>query len=131
MTLKQYLIFMSTATVICALTWLFVIFKIDPESGRLGLILFYLSFFLMVVGAYSILGFTIQRLISRTDNVAFRQVQRAFRQGATLAVFLTTALLLQQKYYLNWLTGISLIILFILIEGLVFTNHTTANRDYV
>jgi len=131
MTLRQYLIFMSVATGICILTWVFVIFKIDPSGGSFGLALFYISFFLSIVGIYSTLGFSIQHLLSKRDDVAFRYVKHAFRQGTMVALFITSALWLQQKYYLNWLTGISLIILFILIEGLIFTNRKLPNNNYV
>ena len=131
MTLKQYLIFMSLATGICSLTWFFVIFKIDPASGGVGLFFFYVSFFLTIIGIYSTVGFALHRLIDKIDGVAFRHVKRAFRQGAVVAIFLTGALFLQQKIYLNWLTGISLIILFIVIEGLIFANRKFNNRDYV
>ncbi len=110
MTLRSYLIYMSTATGICWLVWLFVIFSVNPETaGMFGLVLFYLSFFLALAGTAAIVGFVI-RFIALKKALAFRLVRDAFRQSFLFAILISASLLLLSKNLFNWLSTFFLIV---------------------
>ena len=112
MTLRSYLITMILITVVCWLTWLFVIFTVNPDvASWLGFVLFYLSFFLALAGSAAIVGFVI-RFIALKKVLAFRLVRDAFRQSFLFAFLISASLFLLSKNLFNWPN------LFFLIAGL-------------
>ena len=58
MNLRQYLAIMGMATALCWVSWIFVLFNIDPflDTG-LGFFFFYLTFFFALIGSLSIIVF--------------------------------------------------------------------------
>ncbi|MFH1867194.1 MAG: hypothetical protein ABIJ81_03905 [Patescibacteria group bacterium] len=102
MTLKQYLLLMFLGTLGAWAAWLTVIFYLTPESsGTLGLIFFYLSLFVAVVGTTTLIGFTFRYWLHK-DEVVFRQVSISFRQGVLLGIVVILALILQAQRLLTW-----------------------------
>lgn len=132
MTLRQYLIIMSGATLICWLVWLLVIFLYDPRTaGFIGFLLFYTSLFLSVLGTFSVCGFFIRAKLINNEEIVFRHIKRTFRQGIIFSLFLITVLLLAQFRLLTWWNFTMLLTFYIFLEGLIFTNRKYQNRDYV
>lgn len=128
MTLRQYLILMTIGTCLCWVAWFFVIFYTSPADGSLfGLIFFYLSFFLAIVGTFSVIGFLIRRLIIKNDEIVFRHVRHTFRQSIIIGILVIMALFLLSQGYLTWWTGLLLIVLFLFVEGILFTNRKYSN----
>lgn len=110
MTLKTYLIIMLLATAICWAAWAIVINSIDPETTNLvGLLLFYASLFLAIVGTSAILGFLVRFILLRQELV-FRQVVRAFRQSFLFAAIIIASLVLQSIQLFTWYNALFLII---------------------
>ncbi|PIR92047.1 hypothetical protein COU01_03850 [Candidatus Falkowbacteria bacterium CG10_big_fil_rev_8_21_14_0_10_44_15] len=110
MTLKTYLTIMLLATAICWAAWVVVINSIDPETTNLvGLLLFYASLFLAIVGASAILGFLVRFILLRQELV-FRQVVRAFRQSFLFAAVIVASLILQSFQLFTWYNALFLII---------------------
>lgn len=102
MTLGQYLIGMSIGTVFSWAAWVIIIINLNPySSGIIGLIAFYISLFLALVGTIALLGFFIRVWISRKE-VIFAHVGTSFRQAILLAIILIGLLLLQSFGALNW-----------------------------
>lgn len=84
-----------------AVLWL-VMEYLDPKStGFLGLLLFYVAVFLSVTGTLTILGFA-WRMFRFKDEVLFRHMTQAFRQGAMLALVVVGALFLEAQKLLTW-----------------------------
>ena len=132
MTLRQYLILMSLGTAICWITWGVIISTIDPNNaGIWGLLFFYISLFLALVGTFSVIVFLIRRAVVKNDEVIFRHVSRTFRQSVTVSAMIIFLLFLLQKQMLTWWNTVLVIILFFALEGVVFTNRKYDNRDYV
>lgn len=124
MSIQRYLITMSLATVISAASWLLVLIFLDPEtSGIIGLTLFFLSFFLMIFGLVSIVGFVARRLLQRREE-SFRLVAVSFRHAALLALLLTSSLFLQSQRVFTWWTAILLLIFLTLIEAFFAARET-------
>ena len=110
MTLKTYLTVMLLGTAICWAAWAIVISSIDPETTNLvGLLLFYASLFLSVVGTSAILGFLVRFILLRQELV-FRQVVRAFRQSFLFAAIVIASLILQSIQLFTWYNALFLII---------------------
>jgi hypothetical protein len=132
MTLKQYIIFMAFGTLLCFLTWTMIVFNINPQNAGLVIFLFfYATLFLWVLGASSIVGFLVRYKFIKVDEVIFRSVKRTLRQSLFISLLVTLiALLLQLKLLAWWNTAI-LFILFLVIEGLIFSNRKFNNIDYV
>ncbi|HSR88975.1 MAG TPA: hypothetical protein VLK22_01055 [Candidatus Udaeobacter sp.] len=131
MTLRLYLILMSIGALICWLAWLFVLGNIDPQqSGFFGFIFFYTSLFLALAGTFSVIGFLIKKIILKSDQIVFHHVKSTFRQGMLAAGAIISGLILLQMKLLAWWNGILLILLFVAIEGIIFTNRKYNNRDF-
>ena len=122
MTLKQYLLFMAGATLAAWLSLILVIFLVDPYSGPGGVILFYLSLYLAILGTISIIGFFARLKFRPNDIVISREVSNAFRQGFFLAFLLVSILYLQSKDSLVWWNMLLLIAAMTILEFL-FISH--------
>ncbi len=130
MNLKQYLILMSLGTIVCWSVWFIVLGNVDPtDSGWLGFAFFYLSLFLSLAGTFSVIGFFVKQKFSKNDTVIFKHVRHAFRQGILLSILLIISLLLLQLELLNWLTGILLVVLFLILESILLSARKFRNKD--
>ncbi|MEI8360826.1 MAG: hypothetical protein WCG01_01750 [bacterium] len=112
MKLTTYLLTMIGATTMCWLSFVFVLFVIDPGSTtNVGFMLFYASLFLALVGTGAVIGFLI-RFIFLKYKIALRLVMDAFRQSFLFASLVLVALYLLSQGLFTWLN------LFLLIAGL-------------
>lgn len=130
MSLRQYLILMSIATLLCWVAWFFVLNYTTPDSGFLTLFFFYCSLFLAILGTFSVIGFLVRRFFVKDDEVVFRHVRRTFRQSLLLAALIIFALLLLSARLLTWWNSIILIIFFLFLEAVIFTNRKFRNDDH-
>jgi hypothetical protein len=132
MTLRQYLILMTIGTFLCAFSWVFVLISFDPtKSGLVGLAFFYVSLFFTLVGAFSVLGFLVRRIVIRDDEIVFRHVRRTFRQAIFISFFAIAALLFLQFRLLSWWVAFILGFMYAILEGIIFTSRKHNNSDYV
>lgn len=128
MTLRLYLALMSIGTFFCWVAWLFVITNISPtEAGLLGLFFFYFSFFLAILGTFSVLGFLIRKTIIKNDDVIFRHVRNTFRQSLLLSTLISIILFLLSQKLLFWWNFALLLGIVIFLEGIIFTNRKHSN----
>lgn len=117
MTLKQYLIIMTMATIMCLGAWAMVLFNVDPSrDSQLGLIFFYITLFFSLLGLISLINFGLYRLVTKSDYPLFRLVQKSFRNGVIGSSLILTMLFLQVLNILNIWTGVMLLILFLSIS---------------
>lgn len=127
MTLKQYLILMTIGTIICWLTWLLLIFSVSPaDAGLTGLLFFYFSLGLAILGTFSVLGFIIKRSVIKNDDAVFRHVKKTFRQGMLVSLYLIILLVLQSQNLLSWWNALILVMIFIIIEFAYLSKHGSA-----
>jgi hypothetical protein len=117
MTLKAYLFLMSLTTVVAWIGWIIVVTMVDPEgAGTLGLVFFYLSLFLSLLGTFSVLGFIIRSLIQRHRHAHVYRVSTAFRQACLWSLGLIIALALQSQRILYWWLLLLLLVAMTMIE---------------
>jgi len=106
--------------------WVLVIFFVNPErTGLLGLILFYASLFLAILGTGSLLGFTVGSRFKKRP--IFVEVSISFRRAFFLSIFITAFLLLKDLNLLYWL-NILFIALFLIVLEIFFIS---ISRKYV
>lgn len=116
MTLKNYLIVMSTLTLLCWGAFIIMINIIDPTSTSwLGFTLFYLSLFLSLSGTIALIGFLL-RFVALKRSLVFHSVSNAFRQSFLFALFITISLFLLGADLFTWLNVSLLLIIFIVLE---------------
>lgn len=103
MTLKNYLILMLAATVLCWGAFIMVADTVNPfTTNFLGLALFYVSLFLALTGTFAIAGFLVRFAILK-QALAFRLVTNAFRQSFLLALLVIASMILQSFRIFSWL----------------------------
>jgi hypothetical protein len=101
---------MSIMTLTSWLAFIYVLLSINPEiTNWLGLLLFYLSLFLSLIGTSALLGFLIRFIILK-KKVAFRLVKEAFRQSFLFAFLIVISLILLSQDLFTWLNIFFLII---------------------
>ncbi|MEI6596592.1 MAG: hypothetical protein WCL13_00045 [bacterium] len=128
MSLRLYLLIMSVMTIFCSLSFGYIVFTVDPETtNNIGLILFYLSLLLSIVGITAIIGFIIRFIIFRHELV-INTVKTAFRQSFFFAGFIVAVLFLLSRNLLSWLNlsiliiGLSVLEFFLLSYGKTNSN---------
>jgi len=115
MTLKQYITTMVIATIMCLTALGFVVVNVDPFiSGTVAFFFFYVSFYFSLVGFLSVVLFFVYKSVSSIAQPMFRYVQKSFKQAIFISVFITLALYLQGRQWLNIWNATLLLLLFIL-----------------
>lgn len=124
MSLRHYLVLMTIGTGLSWCAWLLVLFKIDPFlSGPFGLVSFFLSLFLALVGTLSLFGFLFRKAFSR-DHVAFRHVGASFRQALFFSLVVVGALLLRGVDLFTWWSMMFLVAGFAMLELFFLTRES-------
>ncbi len=102
MTLKQYLLIMTLATVLCWVSWFFVLFNVDPfRDTGIGFIFFYITLFLSVLGTVALITFLLSLLFLRQKLPMYKYVHKTFVLGFTTSCIVLALLYLQSKAVLN------------------------------
>ncbi len=121
MTLKKYLNLMAVLTLISWIAWVCVLLFIHPEyNGLLGLILFYFSLFLSILGTGSLLGLFIRIRLGKKP--IFKQVGVAFRQALIFSVLVVAILVLESIDLLFWWNTLFLVVFLVFVEYFFLTS---------
>lgn len=126
MSLKKYLISISVTTLLAWVSWVTVLFYIEPGSGWLAQVLFQGSLFLAVLGTFSLIGFFVRTRLRPTEPV-FRHISISFRQGVMLAILVVGSLVLMGAGLYSWWSA-TLYVLFLFILELFFLSHAKTNH---
>lgn len=118
---------MGTGTAIAAASWVMVLLFLNPQvTGAVGVVLFFVSFFLVIFGIASIVGYAARRIFRRHE-IAFKLVALSFRQAILIAALLTGSLFLQSRGYFTWWTALLLLLFLTLVEAF-FAARATSSR---
>ena len=111
MPLKTYLYLMGIGTAISWAGWILVILTIDPnEAGALSLILFYLTFFVSLVGTLSVLGVVFRVRWRKSNELLSREVKISFRHAVMLSAVAIASLALAAFELLTWWNFLALFV---------------------
>ena len=118
MGIRQYTAYTILATATCIVAFILTIIFINPQSGKaLGLILFYLSLFLSLLGVFSLLGLMIRLYIFKHE-LPLQKVKTALRQSFWISSISVISLILQSFRILAWWNIFLLLIAFMIFEAL-------------
>lgn len=116
MTSNRYLSFVFLAGLISWASFFLVLFKLSPfESTSLALILFFISAFIAFSATFTIVGFYV-RFWLFPNELFYKHVNVALRQGVFLGLLSIFALVLQAVRLLNWWSGFLLVAIMVLLE---------------
>ena len=129
MSLKNYLIIFSLATLIFWAAWVVVFTQLNPESNRMVTVTaFVVTLGFAVAGTLSLIGFGVRALFGK-DPVLFRVLRVSTRQAAVATVFMEALLVLQVLRWLAWWNALPLALFFILLEGFALSQDSVAERQ--
>ncbi|PLX28523.1 hypothetical protein C0581_02120 [Candidatus Parcubacteria bacterium] len=125
---------MLFATILCWISWVFVIINVDPfQTTYLGFVFFYMSFFLALLGTISLLTFLSYKLFASRDLPLFRYVQISFKQSVFITAFIIMFLYLRGGGFLNIWNALLLFVIFILVISFTISikhkNSSTTNLE--
>ncbi len=115
MSLRIYLLLLLIVTLVCWGLFAFILFGVDPEGGKLGVIAFYAALGFAVMGTYALLGYVIRSRLSRGEEL-YANLGVSLRQGLLLTIGFIGVLLLQSIRLLNWWDGCLLVGFLVLLE---------------
>ena len=109
---------MILGTLISIAAFFITVVFINPQTTNLlGLFFFYTSFFLSMLGIFSVAGFFFRVLFFRHE-IHIQKVRLAFRQAFWLSLLLVIALLLQSSRILAWWNILILLLAFSIFESM-------------
>jgi uncharacterized membrane protein len=102
MSFSAYLWGIRLLTLSASVAWIGIMMSIDPEQGGLvGAMLFFVSFFAMVLGIMTLsVTWTYRKALGEAG--AAHHASGAFRQALLLSVFIAGAVFLQYMRLLTW-----------------------------
>lgn len=116
MTFSSYLWAMRLSTLLSFIAWILALIYIDPvESGFIGKLLFFLTFFLFLTGFFMLIFTWIKKVFNGIEGAA-DNLSHTFRQGILFSFLLTTLLLLKGEELLTWWDGLLVLGALALIE---------------
>ncbi len=126
MDLKEYLFSIGLGSLLCFLICFLVIFNFDPfVGGTMPLIFFYSSLFMGLTGGFSFLAILIKKIISKNDEIVFRQIKKIFRQAIVFSSLACGVLFLSHKGLLSWFNLLLIIFFYLAFEGVILTKKNS------
>ncbi len=101
MTWRKYINGMGFAVLGLSLVLLLLVNFTSPEMGALSYGTFFISLFLLLICLATIIGFYGRRRLSNNE-VLYKNLKSAFRQGTLVALYITVLLILRAAALLNW-----------------------------
>lgn len=131
MTLKRYLIIMTSFSAICWGIWIYVLYIVNPEiTNWIGFALFYISLFLSLVGASALVGFLV-RFVALKRGLAWRLVKEAFRQSFLFSLLVVVSLYLLAHGLFSWFNLFLLVAALSIIEFFILSySKDIKNNQY-
>lgn len=102
MKLKYLIIIVSLATLIFWISWLIVLFEVDPDTiAWLGVMVFYLTLFTSLLGTFFLMSFGIRKFFNQSE-LEYKLVSKSFRQSLFFSLSIVGILGLQDLNFLTW-----------------------------
>lgn len=98
---KKYINGMAFGVFSLSLILVLLVSLTSPEMGAASYGTFFIALFLLLICLATILGFYARRRISNNE-VLYKNLKDAFRQGTLVALYLTVLLILRAADLLNW-----------------------------
>lgn len=112
---QSYIRGLIICTLIFGVLLLILTIFVSPEKGIFTVIIYMVSFFLFVLGLFSMVNFTARRLWTHNELI-FDNIKNSMRQSVLVSAFAVSLLVLSSMRLLTWWDGIIMAISFVLIE---------------
>ena len=117
MTHNRYALIIASAAFVAWIGWFLVITKLSPfESTGLSLTFFFLTLFIATTATFAVLGFYFRMWLFRNE-VFYRHINTALRQGFFLSLIIIFCLAFQMMKVLSWWSGSLLVVIAVLLES--------------
>ncbi|MBD3281546.1 hypothetical protein GF391_02255 [Candidatus Uhrbacteria bacterium] len=117
MSFKWYAILMGFGTGLAWIGWIIILNITNPdEAGFLGLVFFFVTLFLALVGTLSMLGLLYRIGIRKRTDMVMREVRVAFRHSILLSFIAILALWFSSQEWLRWYTVVGFLMLVVAVE---------------
>ena len=116
MTHHRYILIVTFAGLLSWVAWFIVVKSLSPyDSLGLALTFFFTTLFVALTCTFTVFGFYF-RLWLFSNEIFYKHINIAFRQGLFLSILAVFALVLQMLGTLSWWSGILLIAFTVLLE---------------
>lgn len=117
MTHHRYISIIAMAGLFAWIAWFIVVNSLSPfYSLGLGLSFFFITFFIALTCTFTVIGFYF-RLWLFKNEIFYKHINIAFRQGLFLSLLAVMTLILQMLKVLSWWSGILLVAFTVLLES--------------
>ena len=118
MSLRNFIILMTIATVIFWVAWFTVLLNIDPYATNfIGFLCFYTSLFFAFLGSFTLIGFGIRYTSNKKDLPAFKFVGVSLRQSIWFSGLIIASLVLQGEMLFTWWAGLLMVLALAILEA--------------
>lgn len=129
MSVKQYLLFLTSGTAIAICAWLIVLISINPvTAGSFGFLAFYITLFVSLIGVFAALA-TLIRIKRKKQPTVESIIKVSLRQGLLLAILVEGSLILLALEYLTTVTLLVLVLAISILEFL-FLSMESGSREH-
>lgn len=129
MKLIRNMFFLFAVTVFALTSTILSIYNYNPfTSGHDVFVSFYISFGFAVAGLAAIIVLYVKSRLSKKETFG-PQFWPSLRQGLLVGVAATALIVLQGFRILDWLVGVSVVVVTILLELFFQTKKSVANSD--
>ncbi len=119
MSFKWYAILMGIGTGLAWIAWIIILQTVNPdEAGFLGLIFFFVTMFLALIGTLSMLGLLYRIGLRKRTDMVLKEVRVAFRHALLLSGIAIIALWFSSQDWLRWYTVVGFLLIVVAIEYL-------------
>ena len=116
MSLSGYLWGIRLFTLLSLCAWLGIVFAVDPDqTGVAGIVLFFLSFFAMLLGFFTLFMTWVYRK-GLGEASAAHYLGSAFRQAVLMALYVAGLVFFQFMHVLTWWDALLLLAGVLLVE---------------
>ncbi|MCL5795685.1 MAG: hypothetical protein M1338_05025 [Patescibacteria group bacterium] len=116
MSVRIFLLLIIVGSVLSFISWLVVLLNLDPnQAGFLGLVSFYLSLFLILLGIFLLLGFWLRRKF-KSGQIIYQQLATSLRQAIFFSILIIGLALLQRGGVLTWWNSLLFILTLTVLE---------------
>ncbi len=113
---KKYIQPLMIAGAVSWLSWIVVIWKLDPyESTGLALALFFLSMLIALTCSFTLLGFYLRKWVTQNE-ASISYINTSIRQGLLLSLCTLICLAFLLLGVLTWWNGLLVVAIIILLE---------------
>ena len=108
---------MAAGTLLAWGAWSAVLLNVNPdEGGFVGLLLFYLTLLISLIGTFALMGIFFRVYIKKRKHVVIREVHIAFRHAIFMATMAVVSLGLSAHGWLKWWVFLLLLAVIALLE---------------